>query len=103
MLKFIASEVKFAFSDKLTYRIGGDEFVAFVPDKNNEELDETLQQMIRKIEIADYHIAVGYEIAKIRNIELDCLINTAEKNMLNNKNLYYKNIANRKSRNNSTN
>ena len=101
MLKFIASEVKFAFSDELTYRIGGDEFVGFVPDKTSDELEESVKQMVGKIEMADYHVAVGYEIAKIRHISLDNLINGAEKNMLNDKKLYYKNIATRKSRNHS--
>lgn len=99
MLKNIANEVKFAFSEELTYRIGGDEFVAFVPDQDKEKLESSLQEMIKKIEAKNYHIAVGFEISKIKHISLENVINEAEKNMLNNKSDFYKNILNRKSRN----
>ena len=102
MLKFIASEVKNFFSAELTYRIGGDEFIAFMPDTKKEELEETLQEMIKRIEKLNYHIAYGYEITKIRFLNLDNLINNAEKKMINEKRQYYKKIANRETRSLST-
>lgn len=99
MLKYISSAVKLTFSDELTYRIGGDEFVAFVPDKTSEEVELLLHEMVKKIEQENYHVAVGYEISRIRHISLDDLINKAEKKMLNDKNQFYKNLATRKIRN----
>lgn len=99
MLKFIASEVKSTFSDELTYRIGGDEFICFVPDKSEEDIEALLHNMNDIIEKENYHIAVGYKISKIRHISLEPLINEAEKRMLNNKRDFYKDIANRKIRN----
>ena len=98
MLKFIATEVERAFPSELSYRIGGDEFVAFAPDKNSEEIEGILQQMIANIEKKNYHIAVGYEISKVRLLSIDNLISEAEKKMINDKKLYYKNLATRDAR-----
>ena len=94
MLKDIANEIKLFFSDKISYRIGGDEFVAFVLDLNNDEIEKLLHEMIEKVEAKSYHIAIGFETAPIRHLCLDKLINNAEKKMSTNKNSYYNNIAN---------
>ena len=101
MLKHIANEVKNAFADELTYRIGGDEFIAFIPDKTEEDLKIMIHEMIEKIEMANYHVAVGYEIEKLSYLFLDNLIKTAESKMFRDKKQYYKNIANRETRNNN--
>ena len=99
MLKFIASAIKSTFSSELTYRIGGDEFICFVPDKSEEDIEALLHNMNEIIEKENYHIAVGYKVSPIRHISLESLIDEAEKRMLNDKREFYKDIANRKSRN----
>lgn len=99
MLKFIASAIKSTFSSELTYRIGGDEFICFVPDKNEEDIETLLHNLNEIIEKENYHIAVGYKVSPIRHISLESLIDEAEKRMLNDKREFYKDIANRKSRN----
>lgn len=99
MLKFIAAQIKCSFTAELTYRIGGDEFICFVPDKTEAEIKTMLNDMIKKIEKENYHIAVGYEVSNIRQIDVESLINTSERWMLNNKSLFYKDMANRKIRN----
>lgn len=99
MLKFIADEVKKTFSNELTYRIGGDEFVGFVPDKNEEEIESLINSLIEVVEKNNYHIAIGYEISGMKRLSVSNLIAQAEKNMLNNKRDFYKNIVTRKSRN----
>ena len=93
MLKFIASEISSTFSDELSYRIGGDEFVAFVLDKSDEETKEDIKDMIKKIEWKGYHIAVGFSSDSTRHLDVDSLINEAEKKMYIDKNRYYKGIA----------
>ena len=98
MLRFVASEVKNAFSDKLSYRIGGDEFIAFAPDKEMEEIKEIVNEMIERIEKQNYHVAVGYKVSRVRLLSLDYLISETEKKMINDKKLYYKNLANRDAR-----
>ena len=93
MLKYIASEVKNTFSEDFSYRIGGDEFIAFSIDPNEEYLQISIQEMVTKVEQNDYHIAIGFEIAQTKHLDLEGLIVSAENKMLNNKNTYYKNIA----------
>ncbi|MBP3801197.1 MAG: GGDEF domain-containing protein [Clostridia bacterium] len=100
MLKCIASEVKNTFSEEFSYRIGGDEFVAFTIDQSEDKIRELIHEIIQKIEEKGYHIAIGFDVAKTRHLDLEGLIDSAEKKMLNDKNLYYKNIANRQIRNN---
>ena len=82
------------------FRIGGDEFVAFTIDQSEDKIRELIHEIIQKIEEKGYHIAIGFDVAKTRHLDLEGLIDSAEKKMLNDKNLYYKNIANRQIRNN---
>lgn len=100
MLKYIASEIKKAFSEELTYRVGGDEFIAFVPDKEEREIEQAIANMNSELEKESYHVAVGYENSKSRHLRIDTLIKAAEVKMFCDKNRYYKNIANREVRNN---
>ena len=99
MLCFVASEIKFAFSEVMTYRIGGDEFISFVPDITQEKLEEMIEKIKNNVEEQNYHIAIGYEISKVHHMQLDNLIKTAEAKMFCDKKRYYKNIANREIRN----
>ena len=99
MLKHIAAQIKYAFTNELSFRIGGDEFIAFAPDKSLEEVEKTVREMVEKIEINDYHVAVGYEVAKVRHLSIENLIKDAEGKMFRDKNQYYKNIVNREIRN----
>lgn len=99
MLKRIATEIKYAFTDELSYRIGGDEFIAFIPDITEEELEKKIFEMIEKIEAENYHVATGYEVASIRHLSMYSLTKSAEAKMFRDKKRYYKDIANRDVRN----
>lgn len=94
MLKFIASEIKCSFSADYSYRIGGDEFVAFVPDKSDNEIKKIVKDMVNTIEENDYHIAIGFLVLPTRHLSMDYIINEAEQNMKDNKIEYYKRIGN---------
>lgn len=98
MLKFIASEIKRSFLDDYSYRIGGDEFVAFMPDKSEEEIKKIVDDMIKTIEENNYHVAVGYISLPTRHLSMDFIIKEAENKMKNDKIKFYKNNSNRKSR-----
>ena len=93
MLKHIAIEIKSVFSDKNSYRTGGDEFVAFVPDKEKEEIEQMLSGLVEKIQSEGYAVAIGYEVAKVKHLSMDELIKSAEWKMFQDKKEYYKNIA----------
>ena len=101
MLKYVASEVKDTFSDKLSFRVGGDEFIAFVPDASIEDIEKNVQELVERIEKHNYHVAIGCKVSRIRLLSLDYLISEAEKKMIINKKLYYKNLATRDARMNN--
>ncbi len=98
MLKVIAEEITRSFSDNYSYRIGGDEFVVFIPDTTTEAVKKILNNMIKTIEDHDYHIAVGYIVLPTRHLSIDYITREAESRMKNDKIEYYKKNGKRKSR-----
>lgn len=92
MLKFVAIQIKNVFSRGDIYRTGGDEFVIFIPDMSMADLGRVIVNLIKQIEVRDYHIAVGYETMGARYLVLDELIKAAEMRMFIDKNRYYKNL-----------
>ena len=99
MLIKIAAEVKEIFTDNVTYRMGGDEFLAFVLDKGKTEIEEKVNELIRRVEENDYHIATGYEVVRIKNISIDSLVKSAEEKMREDKDAYHEKNSNRGMRN----
>ena len=57
--KLVADELKKQFGDELTYRMGGDEYVAFAPDLSEDRLHEKVRTFSLAIEQKDYHAALG--------------------------------------------
>ena len=100
MLIKIAKEIRHFFGEDFSYRIGGDEFVAFVLDKKSEEIDLLIKQLVEKIEKQNYHVAIGYERSLILHLCLHDLIETAEDKMKQNKEQYYRKNRHRQMRNN---
>ena len=93
MLKSVAGQIKIAFPKGMIYRIGGDEFIVFIPDTSKADVGYDLINLIKNIEAEGYHIAVGYEVSGSRNLLIDSLVKSAEMNMFMNKHEYYKNLA----------
>ncbi|MBR3253028.1 GGDEF domain-containing protein [Candidatus Saccharibacteria bacterium] len=94
MLKYVAGCIKTYFGEDLSFRIGGDEFIIFVPDTERKELENRLDKMIRDIEKANYHVATGMEIIKTKYLSMNGLIKSAEIKMYQNKKQFYKDRAN---------
>ena len=90
MLRYIADAVRQQFGSHDTYRIGGDEYVAFTPDTELEEIEKKLSELKEKIAVAGYHAAIGYEFSDIKNVNMNDLIVTAESNMYKDKSDYYR-------------
>lgn len=97
MLRFIAGQIKMFFGEELSFRVGGDEFIVFVPDVNEPDIKRDVNEMIANIENEGYHIAVGIEQASTHylSIDIDSLVKTAEANMYKSKKEYYKNRTRR--------
>ncbi len=96
MLCYIADEVKNIFGSKDTYRIGGDEYVAFVLDRSEKEIQEKLQLLNENVMEEGYHAAVGYKYCTERKTDINKLIVEAESEMYKSKAEYYKTHERRK-------
>ena len=89
MLKFIADALQAQFGILHTYRIGGDEYVAFAMDTDAEILVEKLNTFTELVESENYHVSVGYEIQNAGSIQMSALIKAAEDKMYQAKQAFY--------------
>ena len=90
MLQYVAEQIQDCFGEKLTYRTGGDEFVAFVADPNREKLVGDIKRFVQSIENADYSVALGYEIGEINyRFSIDGLVKAADLRMQEDKEIYH--------------
>lgn len=89
MLRFIAKEFQMRFGKNHTYRIGGDEYVAFAMDSNNSTIAQKIQKCVQQVKSQNYHVACGYFTAPAENLDISELIKSAESNMYTAKSEYY--------------
>ncbi|MBP3854360.1 MAG: diguanylate cyclase [Ruminiclostridium sp.] len=89
MLCCIANIVKDNFGSRDTYRIGGDEYVAFAPDVPQDEVASRITKMRLLIAEQGYHAAMGCEFCEKSDISMKLLIVGAESKMYKDKAEYY--------------
>ena len=89
MLQFIAEKLQEQFGKKDTYRIGGDEFVAFVMDCSLNQLQKKIDIVVEAVEEETYHISIGYDTGFGSEMDMDTPIKNAEKRMYEAKKLFY--------------
>ena len=94
MLQFISGALQDIFGESHTYRIGGDEFVAFAVDMDEAILKENLTDFTKKVEEANYYVSVGYDIQRVGEIQMTELIKAAEEEMYREKSEYYQRTGN---------
>ena len=95
MLRTVAQAIENYFPDKYKYRVGGDEFVLFVPNGDEAKLTKCSQDLAADLEQYDYHVSVGIECES--DVEtISHLIKAAEQKMYDQKRAFY---ANRERRN----
>lgn len=90
MLRFVGMAMQEAFGENNTFRIGGDEFVALVPEKEPQWVEEQLQQAVERIEKASYHLSVGCAHGCLEETPAGALVSAAEKRMYEAKQDYYR-------------
>ena len=90
MLCYIADTVRKQFGTKDTYRVGGDEYVAFCLDTPLDIIEKRMAEMTSQISEQGYHAAVGYEFSSEKNVDINNLIVLAESKMYKDKSDYYK-------------
>ena len=89
MLKVVARELKECFGADNTYRIGGDEFVAFRPGADTEKTERDLDKMREIFAANKYHVSFGVAATGGELEEIDRLVRLAEYKMYESKREYY--------------
>ena len=91
MLKAVANEIKKQFGDDFAYRIGGDEFVIFVPDPEDGEIKSKTDGILKEIQVKSYYAAIGWKIHNLNdNLPMEQLVRDAETFMYQKKVEFYK-------------
>ena len=94
MLQQVAQQMRSQFGKEHTFRIGGDEFVAFVADVDQELLGEKIDSIKTAIAARGYHVSIGYDMMNRDEIHMEALIRNAETRMYEKKQEYYNSIGN---------
>ena len=91
MLRAVARELIAAFGETRVYRIGGDEFVVFCPDRREDGIREEMRRIKETVEKQGYYISVGVVTAeKSEGMDLTAMVSAAEKEMYRDKDEYYR-------------
>ena len=92
MLKTIANIISEEFGESNTYRIGGDEFIAFRYDRDENAVRKDLKKVTDMVVAKGYHVAVGLAMAT-PDKKLMVVIKEAETEMYEDKRKYYESIG----------
>lgn len=88
LLQTVAKAMRTTFGAGDTYRIGGDEFVAFCHGSDEVQVRQNVQQMAAAIAVEGYHVSVG--LAMRRDVPLVCeMVKQAEQRMYEAKRSFY--------------
>ena len=90
MLQYIAECVRKQFGSKDTYRIGGDEYVAFALDHSPEDIESKINVLKEEVTEHGYHTAIGCEYCDTKTVNINDIIMRAETKMYKDKSEYYK-------------
>ena len=97
MLKAVAGQLMEQFGNQHSYRIGGDEFLAFAIDMTEDDVLGRTTRMEEALKEQNFHISAGIqwtaETASLNTDSLDRLIKAAEQRMYLAKKAYYENKA----------
>ena len=88
MLRTVADEIQTHFDTEYMYRIGGDEFILFLPGASEAEITARSESLSRALLREDYHISVGIQ-CETDVSSLARLIKRAEQKMYAEKKKYY--------------
>lgn len=89
MLQAVARALIDAFGEENTYRIGGDEFVAFCVDAPVEDVRDGIREIIREVSAAGYSVSVGASCHAREELDTGLLVKEAESYMYKEKRKYY--------------
>ncbi len=90
MLIYIANTLKEVFYGHYIYRMGGDEFLVFVKNVEQEQIKKNIEMFVEQLKITDYNVAIGMSYRK-QNINCEEMVREAEIRMYEAKAQYYQN------------
>ncbi len=90
MLQAVALEMRQVFGNESCYRTGGDEFVAFVIDRQDPAVRGSVEELKQALKTRSYSIAVGVATQSAGGIDVSDLTKLAEKRMYLEKEEHYR-------------
>ena len=94
ILKIAAEIFQRHFGQEYSYRIGGDEFVAFIPDCNENEIRKMMDRIYEEIETAGFSVSMGMSDMKKEDIDMSALTKNAANEMSEVKRQHYQKAEN---------
>lgn len=94
MLRAVANELRVRFGQEHSYRIGGDEFVAFTADEPETNLRIHCRAMVAGLESCGYFVSAGTSWAEAPVEDIESLVKSAEAQMYDAKREYYRRLEN---------
>ncbi len=90
MLIYIANTLKEVFFGHRIYRMGGDEFLVFTRDINQETIKQNIETFIQQLKTKGYNVAIGVSY-RTQNTNCEEMVREAEIRMYEAKAQYYQN------------
>lgn len=90
MLIALADQLSQFFGRDLSFRFGGDEFLAVALDEPDKEVRRKCDQLLENLEKQGYHISLGIARQRVDQLKLNQLLFQADKAMRKAKEEYYK-------------
>lgn len=89
MLIALANELVRYFGHELSFRFGGDEFLAVALDESLPEVEQKCDQLLENLQKQGYHVSLGISQQRVDQLELKQLLFEADKAMRQAKEAYY--------------
>ena len=89
MLRAVASQLRNRFGEEHVYRVGGDEFVGFVPDGTVEWTRTELEALRKQLSEDGYSVSVGVFAVTAQDADMHSLVRSAEHEMYDQKRSFY--------------
>ncbi len=90
MLLYIANTLKEVFYGHKVYRMGGDEFLVFCKNTDQDSVKKSIDILAKLLQPRNYHIAIGLSF-RSRNVNIEEMVKEAEVRMYEAKANYYQN------------
>ena len=92
MLREVAAALQRCFGSEHTYRVGGDEFIAFRTDAQADVLTADVARLKKELENRGYHVSFGITVREKAQEKMNMheIVNEAEQSMFDDKRNFYR-------------